>query len=402
MPDIRSIVYPMSDRISYSELLAPLTECLLEQELDLSAARRVAAGCAAIVPELRVLDERFSILRLCGGPTGSFKDFGIAFLSAVFEELLGSSEQIMVVSSVAGTQGTSMAHAFARRKNIICVLLYPRGDIYGLDEAAFMQPGGAGNVIPIRLEGSLDDCNRLITELISDSQWTKRYKTTSANAINPARLLPQAFYYVYAFIKLKKLLKSDLFFSVPSGNFGNLIAGLYAWKFGLPVNGFIAAMNSNNALGDLWRPQTAARREAVQTISPALDVSYPANYERLFSLYNEVPAVMRNMVFPEVITDAQTEQAMEFCWKHYHVLLDPHSAVAFKAALNQAERAEFEGHIVVLATGSAARHPELVQRVTGEAVTVPVHLAALQKKSEPLAQIPCELDMLESAIASVF
>ena len=140
----------------------------------------------------------------------------------------------------------------------------------------------------------------------------------------------------------------------------------------------------------------------MRTISPALDVSYPANYERLFSLYNEVPAVMRNMVFPAVIQDSETEQAMEYCWKRYKVLLDPHSAVAFKATLKFAGRGDFEGHIVTLATGAPSRYSDLVGRVTGQTITVPPHLAALQKKSAPLAKIPCELAMLESAIASCF
>ncbi|MDR0539554.1 MAG: threonine synthase [Spirochaetaceae bacterium] len=412
MPDIRAAMYPMDEKAGYNELVAPVTGALLEDEMDEAGARRVAASCAGIAPELEILDERFSILHLTNGPTGTFKDFSAAFLGAVLNELLRPEEHLLVLSQAVQALGASISGAFAPYPNITTVLLYPEGSIYGLNEDAFRRPGSAGNIIPVRIAGSLDDCNRLINEILLDEQWTRRYSTTSATAINPARLIPQAFFYVYAFIKLKKTLSQDLFFSVPSGNFGNLIAGLYAWKFGLPVNGFIAAMNINNALGDLWKrrnlypnaPDYKAppRSRPAVTLSPALDVHYPANHELLLALYDEVPAVMRNMVFPQVITDEETEKSMEFAWKRYNVILDPHSAVAFMAALKHAGRRDFDGHIVTLATGHPARYPALLERVTGQKIDIPPRIALLQKKSEPLADIPCELDMLESVIASCF
>ncbi|MDR2601301.1 MAG: pyridoxal-phosphate dependent enzyme [Spirochaetaceae bacterium] len=403
MPDVRHIIYAMDERTFYPDLLAPLTASLLESEMDSAAARRVSDNCASIQPELQVLDERFSILHLCRGPTGSFKDFGITFLSAVLEEIAPKDEHLVVASSVVGSLGTSLAHAFGMRKNISCVLLYPQGDFYGLSPQMLQRPGGGGNIIPIRLKNSSpDDCAALLTDLISDEQWTGRYPTTSANAINPSIFLPQSFYYVYAFIKLKKLLTGELFFSVPSGHFGNLISGLYAWKFGLPVNGFIAAMNVNNALDDLWKEPQTQKRIPARTISPALDVSYPGNHRQLISLYNEVPSVMRNMVFPKVETDAETEDAIDYAWRRYNILIDPHTAVAFSAALKFSSGKNFDGHIVILSTGAAAKAPSLIRRVTGREIYVPAHLAELQKKSEPLAEIPCELDFLESAIASCF
>jgi threonine synthase len=199
---------------------------------------------------------------------------------------------------------------------------------------------------------------------------------------------------------LKKSLSGELLFSVPSGNFGNLIAGLYAWKMGMPVNGFIAAMNANNAFRDYIKGKEFKAGKLIQTNSPALDVSVPSNYERLSSFYDESPAVMRNMVYPEMIDDATTMAAIEMAWKTYHIMLDPHGAVAFAAAHRLSQNREFNGHVVVLATGHPAKHAELVKQATGQHVDIPEKFKNLWKKTDPMADISPQLDALEGAIAS--
>jgi threonine synthase len=208
------------------------------------------------------------------------------------------------------------------------------------------------------------------------------------------------FYYFYAFIKLKKVLKGELLFSVPCGNFGNLIAGLYAWTMGMPVNGFIAAMNANNAFGDYIKGGPFKPGKLVQTNSPALDVSVPSNYERLASFYTEAPAVMRSMVFPDAIDDRTTVEAMETAWKTYKLLLDPHSAVAFAAAQRLSRSSGFSGHVVVLATGHPAKQAELIAQATGQEMEIPDKFSNLWKKTDPVATISPQLDALEGAIAS--
>jgi threonine synthase len=191
---------------------------------------------------------------------------------------------------------------------------------------------------------------------------------------------------------------------VPSGNFGNLIAGLYAWKFGMPVNGFIAAMNKNNAFGDYILGKSFRPKPLVYTKSPALDVSVPLNYERLASFYTEAPAVMRNMVYPASIDDDLTLQTMEYVLKKYKIYIDPHTAVAFAAA--QKIVAEYEwkcnSHAVVLATGHPAREANLVEEAVGQIIDIPESLLALQKRCDPIAIIPPQLEALESAVASCF
>jgi threonine synthase len=398
--DMRQFFLYMDTNTSYPELVETVVPALFQGELNPFSAARVAESAFDFEPELQKLDERFSLLTLYNGPTGVFKDFGIAFLAAVMEEFLKNNGPAMIVSAARGDTGVSITSAFHNRQNITSVILYPLTSIQGLDPAAYVPNGG--NIIPIQIKGSFDDCQRLVEEIINDRPYAERYGITSANAINVGRLLPQSFYYLYAFVKTKKYLNGDLFFSVPSGNFGNLIAGLYAWKFGMPVNGFIAAMNANNAFGDFITGRQFTPRPVQITNSPALDVGKPSNYERLASFYGEAPAVMRNMVFPATVSDEETLNAIERFRKRYGIILDPHSAIAYAAAEQLSPNFEPSTHVVILATGHPAKTASTVTRATGQTIEIPRRLSMLHKKADPLALIDPNLDALETAITSCF
>jgi threonine synthase len=399
--DMRQFFLYMDINTSYPELVATVTPGLLQGELNPFSASRVADSAFAFEPELKQLDDRLSVLNLYNGPTGVFKDFGIAFLAAVMEELIKNKGFAMILSAAKGDTGISIANAFYKRRGIISVILYPSGPIRGLDPASFVQNGG--NIIPIQIKGTLDDCQRLVAEAINDRPFADRYGVTSANAINVGRLLPQAFYYLYAFIKVKQYLSEDLIFSVPCGNFGNLIAGLYAWKFGIPVSGFIAAMNANNAFGDYIKGREYIPHPPISTNSPALDVSQPSNYKRLAAFYQEAPAVMRNMVYPETIDDQTTLMAMEKAWKRYNLILDSHGAVAFAAAEKYVKtRDDFYGHVVILATGHPAKQADLITDILGRQIEIPEKIKKLRHKTDPVALIEPQLDALQGAIASCF
>ena len=400
--DIRHLFMHMDEKTGFNELVAAAAPSLLADELNPVSASRVAHSAFNFEPELIWLDDGFSLLNLCNGPTGIFKDFGIAFMSALLEECLKDGERAMVLAAARPDTGASMANAFGGRKGILLVLLYPAGQISGLDPSAFVQNGG--NIIPIQVKGTFDECQHLIIDTIIDRKFCERYNITSANSINAGRLFPQIFYYLYAFIQIKNRLSGDLIFSVPSGNFGSLTAGLYAWKFGMPVNGFIAAMNANNAFGDYIRGKPFIPKPLVVTNSPALDISNPINYERLASFYDEVPAVMRNMVFPSSIDDGLTIKTIERVYREYGIFIDPHTAVAFASAQKIAAERKWSGHThtVVLATGHPARSAKVVEEATGKAVDIPGFLTAQQKKCDPIALIPVQLDAFENAITSCF
>ncbi|MDR2783895.1 MAG: threonine synthase [Treponema sp.] len=396
--DMRHFFLYMDSGTTFQELISAISPILLQGELNPLSAALVAESAFDFEPELRQLDEHYSILTLYNGPTGVFKDFGIAYIAALMEEFAPGDKKIMVLSAARSDTGVSLAHAFHKRKNIISVILYPSGVIRGLDEKTFVENGG--NIIPIQIDGVFDDCQRLVMEVMKDRDFVGRYNLTMANVINVGRLLPQTFYYLYAFIKVKKWLSGDLQFSVPCGNFGNLIAGLYAWKFGMPVNGFIAAMNANNAFANFFSEKTFTAKRRITTISPALDICFPSNYERLLSFYNEAPLVMRNMVFPQSVDDEITRKTMKDVWKKYNIILDPHTAVAFAAAKQNAETSGDDYHTIVLATAHPAKQAALVFDTLGQTVPIPEKLSLLKKECKPMVCISPQIDTLESAIAS--
>jgi threonine synthase len=392
----------MDEKTSFNELVAAVAPSLLEGSLNPVSASRIAGSAYDFQPELIKLDDGFAILNLCNGPTGVFKDFGIAFMSAMLEEFMKDGDKAMILSAARVDTGASMAHAFGGRKGVSLVLLYPSGQIRGLDPSAFVQNGG--NIIPIQIKGTFDDCQRLIIDIINDREFSGRYNVTSANTMNPGRLFPQIFYYLYAFIQIKNQLNGDLIFSVPSGNFGSLIAGLYAWKFGMPVNGFIAAMNENNSMGDFFLGKSFIPKPLIHTNSPSIDVSVPINYERLEYFYAEAPAVMRNMIYPASINDELTLMTMENIYKKYNAYIDPHTAVAFAAAQKMTAERKWAGntYTIVLATGHPGRTASLTEKATGKSIKIPPFLQALQKRCDPIAIIPPQLNAFEGVIASCF
>jgi len=405
-PDLRSFFLHMGEETTFAELAAAITPLLFEGELNPLAASRVAEKAFSFEPELVQLDDTFSLLNLYNGPTGVFKDFGISFLASLIEELL-EGEKAMVIAAARGNTGVAIARAFQNRRGINTVLLYPDEAIYGLDGSSYVPQGG--NLIPIRVKGSLDDCQKLVSALLHDRTFSERHRITAANAINAGRLLPQAFYFLYSFIKLKKRVAGELLFSIPSGNFGNLIAALYAWKFGMPANGYVAAMNVNNSCGECIKNGTIGNfrddykgKTFVPTITPILDVNNPSNCERLASFYKTAPAVMRNMVFPQTVDDESTLAAMKTAWDKYGVHLDPHGAVALAAGEQIAACRDDSGHIVVLSTAHPAKYGELALKASGKKLDLPEHLESLTRRAEPIAEIEPDLEGLESAIASCF
>ena len=399
--DLRQAFFDLSANSSFHDLASAVTPLLLQGELNPFCAARVAESAYGFEPELTLLDDNFSLLTLHNSPTGNFKDFGAGFFATVMEELLKKNNFAMILSTAVGNNGISLGHAFQRRHGLTAVLLYPSGRIFGLDEENFVSNGG--NIIPIQVRGTLDDCQRLRNAVINSLALAQRYNITSANTINFARLLPQTFYYLYAYTKLPERLRENVVFSVPSGNFGNLVSGLYAWKFGLPASGFIAAMNANNAFGDFLQGGDFKAEEVIATRSPALDVSNPANYQRLRSFYDENPAAMRDMVFPASVDDEKTFSAMEKMYRLYGELIDPHGAVAFAAAQDFAASGKKPGsHIVVVSTGHPAKEPEIVKAATGQVPSEPRGFQLLKREVKPVAAIEAHLGALEGAIAACF
>ena len=314
------------------------------------------------------------ILELFHGPTLAFKDFGARFMARLMAYFVrGETRPLTVLVATAGDTGSAVAHGFLRVPGIRVVILYPRGRISEAQEKQFTTLNE--NITALEIAGTFDDCQRLVKQAFSDAELNQRAFLTSANSINIARLLPQMFYHVAAY-RLLPATPTPLIVSVPSGNFGNLTAGIFAKRIGMPVARFIAATNVNDAVPEYLRTGEFHPRPAAATCSNAMDVGNPNNFPRLLALYRNRLDEVRREIWGHASTDEETLAAMRLIHERYRYLVDPHTAVG---ALGwEAYRREYPepAQGIVLATAHPAKFADVVLRAVGAAPQLPERLAA--------------------------
>jgi threonine synthase len=390
-PDLRPLLSGFSSRTSFLRLAEAVSAALLGEELGQEAVGRIVRRAFDFQPVLRDLSPGLHLLELFHGPTCAFKDFGACFQAAAMEELLaGEGRRAVILVATSGDTGSAVARAFHNRANIEVVILYPSGRVSPLQEKQLTTLGG--NVTALEVRGSFDDCQRLAKLAFLDADLGERIPLTSANSINLGRLLPQSFYYIYGFSRLPKGRRTGrsagrVRFCVPSGNFGNLTAGVYAWKWGLPVEGFVAATNANDVVPEYLDTGRFQPRSSVRTLSNAMDVGDPSNFERLAEVFGCELQAMRACIHGERVNDQETRAALRRVHAEHSLLLDPHTAVGVQAAERFREKNGFQGEILVLATAHPGKFPEIVREVTGVEAALPPALAAvlgLPKRSLPL------------------
>jgi threonine synthase len=277
-PDLARLFASFDESTAFASLAAAVTTSLLGPEIDAAAASRIVSRAFSFAPALRRLDDGLLLLELFHGPTCAFKDFGAQFLAAAMEELLSQEDRrIQILVATSGDTGSAVAHAFHGRANIDVVILYPSGRVSELQEKQLTTLGG--NVHALEVAGSFDDCQRLAKEAFRDERLRTALSLTSANSINIGRLLPQALYYIWAATRRTTLGGKVPTICVPSGNFGNLTAGVYAWAWGLAVRGFVAATNVNDVVPSYLLTGDYLPRPSAQTLSNAMDVGSPSNFE---------------------------------------------------------------------------------------------------------------------------
>jgi threonine synthase len=326
------------------------------------------------------LDAGISVLELFHGPTMAFKDFGARFLARAFGHLLAErGDHATILVATSGDTGSAVAQGFFGVPRVQVVVLYPAGKVSRFQEAQMATLGG--NVKAVRVPGTFDDCQRLVKQAFLDHGLAP-LNLSSANSINIGRLLPQAVYYVASWLDAGATDLGNLVFVVPSGNLGNLTAGVIAQRLGVPVARFIAASNVNDVLPDYLASGTYTPRSAVATISNAMDVGDPSNFPRLAQLHGEALLHLRANVAGWSVTDADTRRMMRDVYREHAYLLDPHAAVGMAAA-RHARRAHDEGRpIVTLATAHPAKFGEVIEQELG--VTPPMPAAWHDWQSRPV------------------
>ena len=311
------------------------------------------------------------VLELFHGPSLSFKDVGARFLARLLERLGGDGRCLTVLTATSGDTGSAVAEAFLGVPGTRVVILFPEGRVSKRQESQFTTLGG--NVFAAAIRGSFDDCQRLAKEAFNDRVLAESVRLTSANSINIGRLLPQAIYYFHGWTLLPDPPES-LVFSVPSGNFGNLTAGLIAKRMGLPVERFVAATNANDIVPRFLESGEFVPRDSIATISNAMDVGDPSNFRRMLALYSGSREAMARDVTGSSHSDDATRRCIARVYQQYGYILDPHSAVGF-LALEQ-YRARSPGVTgIVLATAHPAKFAETVEPVIGDGIEVPERLS---------------------------
>jgi len=386
-PDLHSLFLGLNPDSPFVETAVTVVERLFGDSLG-ADTEGVVRRAFPFSPKLVPLSDQIDILELFHGPSCAFKDFGASFLASAMETFLADSEdQALILTATSGDTGSAVAQAFHNRPNIEVVILYPSGRVSRLQEQQLTTVGD--NVTALEVAGSFDDCQRLVKEAFVDTELRSSVHLTSANSINLGRLLPQALYYIYAFQLLRARMISEFYFCVPSGNFGNLTAGILAWSWGLPVSGFVAATNVNDVVPDYLRTGIYSPRPSIQTVANAMDVGDPSNFERLLAIFDADHDALSTLVSGVVATDEQIRTTMRVVYEDRGLLIDPHTAAGvFGAQSFLAEEGAGDATIVTLATAHPAKFVEVVEEACGVAPPLPEALATAlerRKHSVPIA-----------------
>ena len=294
-------------------------------------------------------------------------------------------KQVNVLVATSGDTGSAVANGFLGVEGIHVYVLYPKGKVSEIQEKQFTTLGQ--NITALEVDGTFDDCQALVKNAFMDAELNAHMKLTSANSINVARFLPQAFYYFYAYAQLKKAGKADnLVVCVPSGNFGNITAGLFGKHMGLPVKRFIASNNSNDIFYQYLQTAQYNPRPSVATIANAMDVGDPSNFARILALYNDSHEAICSEISGAAYTDEQIRETVLKAYQETGYLLDPHGACGYRAL----EEGLQEGEVgVFLETAHPAKFLETVEGIIGESVEIPSKLQEFMKgtkQSIPMAK----------------
>ncbi|MDX1408763.1 MAG: threonine synthase, partial [Saprospiraceae bacterium] len=312
-------------------------------------------------PIVRLEDQVFT-LELFHGPTLAFKDVGARCMGRILPYCIDRSRETVVLVATSGDTGAAVAHGFLGVDGVKVVVLYPKGKVSALQERQMATLGK--NVLALAIDGVFDDCQALVKQAFVDEQLAKTMQITSANSINLARWLPQAIYFICALRDLRQFTSVPPAVCVPSGNYGNLTAGLVAERLGLPVRRWVAASNANDVVPAYLATGNYTPRPSVQTLSNAMDVGAPSNFDRMLALFANDGAQLRRRISGECVTDAETLDAIRSVFDESGYLLDPHGATGYVALRRQLKSDEMG---VFLETAHPAKFPAALQQIGLEA-----------------------------------
>ncbi|HLT05967.1 MAG TPA: threonine synthase [Cyclobacteriaceae bacterium] len=357
--------------LSFKEIGYEVIKAFFKEDLTEDEIKSLVDHTLTFDAPLKEVEKDVYALELFHGPTLAFKDFGARFCSKLMS-LLVDQEKVRVLVATSGDTGSAVANGFYNVPGVEVVILYPAGKVSELQEKQFTTLGG--NITALEVDGAFDDCQRLVKEAFLDEALNQQMLLTSANSINIARWIPQCLYYYYAYSQLPKEAKK-VAVAVPSGNFGNIAAGILAERMGLPIDYFIAATNVNDVVPEYLHGNPFRPRPSVPTVSNSMDVGNPSNFSRLLSLFDGDEEKLKSKVLGYSYTDAETVAGLQEVKSTTGYTLDPHGAVAYlglKAFMQSHDG--YQG--VFLETAHPGKFGKVVEEALNTAVELPDRLAA--------------------------
>ena len=381
--------------MSFRDIAYNVASAFFGDDIDLDALQDIVYDTLSFdCPVVPVTDNIYS-LELFHGPTLAFKDVGARFMARLLQYFIrmeGSSQQVNVLVATSGDTGSAVANGFLGVDGIHVYVLYPKGKVSPIQECQFTTLGQ--NITAVEVDGVFDDCQRLVKSAFMDDELNRHMRLTSANSINVARFLPQAFYYFNAYARMKEIEnrkskignRKSLVVCVPSGNFGNICAALFGHEMGLPISRFIAANNANDVFYNYLQTGRYEPKPSVQTLANAMDVGDPSNFARIYDLYKGDHERIAALISGATYSDEQIRQTMRQCYAETGYVLDPHGACGYQALADGLH----EGEVGVFCeTAHPAKFKEKVDEILGIDVEIPDRLAAFmrgQKQSVPMSK----------------
>lgn len=369
--------YDNIDKMSFQEIAYTVAQAFFGEDVNADDLRNIVYDTLSFdCPVAKVTDNIYS-LELFHGPTLAFKDVGARFMARLLQYFIRQegNEEVNVLVATSGDTGSAVANGFLGVEGIKVYVLYPKGKVSKIQECQFTTLGQ--NITAVEVDGVFDDCQALVKNAFMDAELNSHMKLTSANSINVARFLPQAFYYFNAYARMKALGKADeLVVCVPSGNFGNITAALFGHRMGLPIKRFIAANNANDIFYNYLQTGKYEPKASRQTIANAMDVGDPSNFARIYDLYQGDHAAVTSLIRGATYSDDMIREAMKQCHEANGYVLDPHGACGYRALTEQLVKGETG---VFCETAHPAKFKDTVEAIIGAEVAIPERLAAFMK-----------------------
>ena len=391
--------YDNIENLSFQEIAYQVADAFFGEDIPAETLKEIVYDTLNFdVPLVQVNDNIYS-LELFHGPTLAFKDVGGRFMARLLGYFIrkAGSKDVNVLVATSGDTGSAVANGFLGVDGIHVYVLYPKGKVSEIQEKQFTTLGQ--NITALEIDGTFDDCQALVKSAFMDKELNDHLLLTSANSINVARFLPQAFYYFYAYAQLKKMGKeNEAVICVPSGNFGNITAGLFAKRMGLPIKRFIAANNRNDIFYQYLQTGQYNPRPSVATIANAMDVGDPSNFARVLALYNNSHDAISKEITGVTYNDEQIRETVKSVYESTGYLLDPHGACGYRALQEELQPSE---NGVFLETAHPAKFLETVEGIIGDKVEIPQKLQEFMKGEKQSIDMSKEFADFKSYLLSL-